>query len=88
MEHSRGRADVPLNVTGLGHAEATGGGLLQSRRNAVKTAEAIAEYFDLPVQVHPGLTMDGFAVAGPDYGQWQGLTPDEAERAVSLEKAR
>jgi len=38
---------------------------------AVKTAEAIARHFDLPVQVHPGL-------ADIDYGQWQGFTPAEA----------
>jgi probable phosphoglycerate mutase len=37
---------------------------------AVKTAEAIARHFDLTVQVHPGL-------ADINYGQWQGLTPDE-----------
>ena len=38
---------------------------------AVQTAEAIAQQFDLPVQSHRGLT-------DINYGQWQGLTPDEA----------
>jgi probable phosphoglycerate mutase len=37
----------------------------------VQTAEPIAAHFDLKVQVRPGL-------ADIDYGQWQGLTPDEA----------
>jgi probable phosphoglycerate mutase len=40
---------------------------------AGKTAEAIAWHFDLPVQIHKGLT-------DIDYGQWQGLTPDEARK--------
>jgi broad specificity phosphatase PhoE len=39
---------------------------------AVNTAEAIARHFGLPVQVHPG-------IADIDYGQWQGLTPDEVK---------
>jgi probable phosphoglycerate mutase len=38
---------------------------------AVKTAEAVAWHFGLSVQVHPGLI-------DIDYGEWQGLTPDEA----------
>lgn len=40
---------------------------------AVKTAEAIARHFYLPVQTHSGLI-------DIDYGQWQGLTPDEARQ--------
>ena len=80
VERFRGRADVTLNETGLSQAEATGQRVaaewtpsavyssLLSR--AVMTAEAIARHFDLPVQVHPGL-------ADIDYGEWQGLTPDE-----------
>jgi broad specificity phosphatase PhoE len=36
----------------------------------VRTAEAIAKHFNLPVQIHPGM-------ADIDYGEWQGLTPDE-----------
>lgn len=38
---------------------------------AVRTAEAIGRYVGLPVEIHPGL-------ADIDYGEWQGLTPDEA----------
>jgi len=38
---------------------------------AVRTAEAVAQHFSLPVQPRPNL-------ADIDYGEWQGLTPDEA----------
>jgi broad specificity phosphatase PhoE len=81
VERFRGRADVPLNETGLAQAEATGRRIASMWQpvavyasplsRAVKTAEAIARSFALPVQVHPGL-------ADIDYGLWQGLTPDEA----------
>jgi len=88
VERFRGRADVPLNDTGLAQAEATGQRVASdaspSRERqpvaiyssplsrAVKTAEAIAKHFNLPVQTHPG-------IADIDYGQWQGLTPDEVK---------
>ena len=81
VERFRGRADVPLDETGLAQAEATGrrtaadvipAAVYSSPlARAVKTAEAIAGHFALAVQVHPGL-------ADIDYGEWQGLTPDEA----------
>jgi probable phosphoglycerate mutase len=80
VERFRGRADVTLNETGLSQAEATGQRVAAEwtpsavysspLSRAVMTAEAIARHFDLPVQVHPGL-------ADIDYGEWQGLTPDE-----------
>ena len=83
VERFRGRADVPLNETGLAQAEATGQRVAAEWRptavyssplsRAVQTAEAIARHFDLPVQVHPGL-------ADIDYGEWQGLSPDEARQ--------
>jgi probable phosphoglycerate mutase len=38
---------------------------------SVKTAESIAKHYDLKVQIHPGL-------ADIDYGEWQGLSPEEA----------
>jgi broad specificity phosphatase PhoE len=82
VERFRGRADVPLNTVGLAQAEATGKRVASEWQpvcvyasplaRAVKTAEAIARHFDLPVQIHPG-------VADIDYGAWQGLTPDEVE---------
>ena len=83
VERFRGRADVPLNGTGLAQAEATGWRVAKAWQpvaiyssplgRAVKTAEAIAKHFDLPVQIQPGL-------ADIDYGDWQGLSPDEARQ--------
>ena len=82
VERFRGRADVPLNVTGLAQAKATGQRVASEWQpaaiyasplsRAVKTAEAIAKHFSLPVQIHPG-------IADIDYGQWQGLTPNEVK---------
>lgn len=83
IERFRGRADVPLNEVGLAQAEAAGQRVASQwtptavyaspLSRAVKTAEAIAKHYDLPVQIHPGL-------ADIDYGEWQGLTPDEAHQ--------
>lgn len=80
VEHFRGRADIPLNETGLAQAEAVGRRIAAERKlsavyssplsRAVKTAEFVAGHFDLPVLTHP-------ALIDIDYGQWQGLTPDE-----------
>jgi len=80
VERFRGRADVPLNKTGLVQADVTGRRIAAEWRpaaiyssplsRAVKTAEIIAQYFELPVNVHSDLI-------DVDYGQWQGLTPDE-----------
>jgi probable phosphoglycerate mutase len=71
---------VPLNETGFKQAEATGVRVATKWKpaaiyssplsRAVKTAEAIAKHFDLTVQIHPDL-------ADIDYGDWQGLSPDE-----------
>jgi phosphoserine phosphatase len=81
IERFRGQADVPLNETGLSQAEATGQRVAKvwlpvaiytsPLSRSVKTAQAIARHFDLSAQIHPGL-------ADIDYGDWQGLTPDEA----------
>jgi probable phosphoglycerate mutase len=72
-----------LNETGLAQAEATGQRVAAEWQpsaiytsplsRSVKTAEAIAKHFDLPVQQHPGL-------ADIDYGEWQGLSPEEARQ--------
>ena len=80
-ERFRGRFDVPLNATGLAQAEATSERILKTWKpsavyssplsRSLSTAEAIARRFSLPVQVHPGL-------ADIDFGEWQGLTAEEA----------
>jgi probable phosphoglycerate mutase len=91
VERFRGRADVPLNATGLAQAEATGRRIAAEWQpvavyssplsRAVKTAEATAKHFHLDVQIQPGL-------ADIDYGQWQGLTSDEArERWPDVHRA-
>lgn len=81
IERFRGRADIPLNETGLAQAEATGKRVASEWQpvavytsplsRSVKTAESIAKHYDLKVQIHPGL-------ADIDYGEWQGLSPEEA----------
>lgn len=81
VERFRGRADVPLNATGLAQAEATGERVARTWRpaaiyasplsRATVTAEAAGRRLGLPVLPLPG-------VIDIDYGEWQGLTPDEA----------
>lgn len=83
VERFRGRADVPLNDTGMKQAELTGKRIASAWNpvavyssplsRAVKTAQAAATYFDLPVQVHSSL-------ADIDYGKWQGLTPEQVRQ--------
>jgi len=82
VEHFRGRADVPLNETGITQAKRMAQRVATQWRpvaiysspltRAVKTAEAVAWHFGLSVQAHPGLI-------DIHYGQWQGLTPSEAK---------
>jgi probable phosphoglycerate mutase len=82
-ERFRGRADVPLNETGSAQAEATGRRVASEWQpvavyssplsRSVKTAEAIASHYNMKVQIHPGL-------ADIDYGEWQGLSPEEAHQ--------
>lgn len=80
IERFRGRADVPLNETGIKQAEATARRVAAQWQpvavyssplsRALKTAEAIAQPFQIPVQPLTG-------VIDIDYGDWQGLTPQE-----------
>lgn len=82
-ERFRGRADIPLNAAGLSQAEAVGRRALAEWQpaaifssplsRAVLTAEAVAKHFGLRVQAQPGLV-------DIDYGEWQGLTPDEVRQ--------
>jgi broad specificity phosphatase PhoE len=78
----RGRADLKLTDTGIAQAEATARRIDASWRpgaiyasplgRTLETARIIAEPLRLPVQ-----TLD--ALIDIDYGQWQGLTLDEAK---------
>jgi broad specificity phosphatase PhoE len=80
-ERFRPQTDAPLNDAGIQQAEATGRRIAAKWQpnavyssplaRAVRTADAIAENFNLPVVVHPGL-------ADIDYGEWQGVTADQA----------
>jgi broad specificity phosphatase PhoE len=80
----RGRQDVPLDAVGRSEADALARRLKTSfnithlltspLRRAVETAEAIAKTIDLPAVVEPRLN-------DLDYGEWQGLTAEEAAAA-------
>jgi len=83
IECFRGRVDIPLNETGIAQAEATGKRIAAEwlpaavytspLSRSVMTAEAIAGHHSLEVRPHPGLV-------DIDYGDWQGLSPDEARQ--------
>lgn len=78
----RGRAELKLTEKGVAQAEATARRISASWQpgaiyasplgRTLRTARIIAEPLRLPVQ-----TLD--ALIDIDYGQWQGLTPDEAK---------
>ena len=80
-ERFRGRADLQLTAQGLAQAHATSGRIRSSwavaavytspMSRCVRTGQIIAEAFGLealPIE----------ALNDIDYGEWQGLTPDEA----------
>jgi probable phosphoglycerate mutase len=83
IERFRGREDLPLDDTGLAQAERTAERIARQWRpsavyssplgRARATAEAIARLCRGSVQVRQGLI-------DIDYGQWQGLTPEQAMR--------
>lgn len=88
FERFRGRADVPLNEAGILQAAATGERVAAEWQpsaiytsplsRSVKTAEAIARHFGLPVQAMAEL-------ADIDYGEWQGLSPEEVSHTWKTE---
>lgn len=91
IERFRGRVDLPLDDVGLRQAEAVGRRMAlewelaavyaSPLARAVQTAEAIATACDLAVQPLPG-------VIDIDYGEWQGLSPQEvSERYPELYRA-
>ncbi len=80
VERFRGRADIELDEVGMKQAEATAGRIAEWQvsaiyssplRRALATAEVLARRFDLEVKSLPG-------IIDIDYGEWQGLSPDEA----------
>jgi len=80
VERYRGRADIDLDEVGRRQAEATAHRVAEWQvaavyssplRRALFTAEIAARRLGLGVSVLPGLI-------DIDYGEWQGLTPDEA----------
>ncbi len=83
-ERFRGRTDLSLNATGHAQAHAVARRIISSWRvatiytsplqRALQTAQAIAHRCAVKVQPCAGL-MD------INYGQWQGLTPEEAQQA-------
>lgn len=83
VERFRGRADVPLDATGLAQADAAGRRVAAEwspvaiycspLSRAIETGEAIARHGAAAVQPYPDLI-------DIDYGRWQGLTPAEARR--------
>ena len=77
----RGRIDVELNETGIKQAELLAEYLSDSKigaiyssplKRALKTAEIIAGYHKLDVEIAPGLI-------DFDYGKWQGLSHQEVK---------
>jgi broad specificity phosphatase PhoE len=85
VERFRGRADIALDEIGIAQAKAVAGrisGIPVSAvyssplRRAMTTAEAIAEKCGLVVN-----PLDG--IVDIDYGDWQGLSPEEASQKDS-----
>lgn len=81
MERFRGRADIDLDEVGIRQAEAIAGRIAEWQisaiyssplRRALTTARILARRFDLEVKSLPG-------IVDIDYGEWQGLSPEEAE---------
>ena len=80
VERFRGRADVPLNASGLSQAEATARRVAREWRPVAIYASPLSRAFATaePIgrQTHLAVTrLDG--VIDIDYGVWEGLTPDE-----------
>jgi broad specificity phosphatase PhoE len=80
-ERFRGRADIALDEVGKKQAEATAGRVAEWQVNAIyssplrramETAQTLARSSGLEVRALPD-------IIDIDYGQWQGLLPEEAE---------
>jgi broad specificity phosphatase PhoE len=79
VERFRGRADIKLDEVGIKQAEVAAAWIADWRvsavyssplRRALATAEIIARPFSLEVKPLPG-------IIDIDYGEWQGLSPEE-----------
>lgn len=83
VERFRGRADIPLNDTGVAQAEAASRRIARTwpvsavysspLQRSWRTAQAIAAPGNLPVYPLEGLL-------DIDYGEWQGLSPEEVRQ--------
>ena len=80
IERFRGRADLALDDMGMKQAKATAGRVAEwpvsavyssPLRRTLMTAQPIARQFELDVK-----PLDG--IIDIDYGEWQGLSPEEA----------
>jgi len=90
VERFRGHYDIPLDETGLKQGEAVAQRIAAQFKpervftspliRARKTAEIIAKKVGIPVIIHRG-------IIDIDYGEWQGLTPDEAKARFPHESA-
>jgi len=83
VERFRGRADLPLNETGLAQAHKIAARLAREKiaavyasplQRAIQTAQPLAEAYQLQVQQHPGLL-------DIDFGALEGMTLEEAQEA-------
>jgi probable phosphoglycerate mutase len=82
-ERFRGRSEAPLNAAGLAQAEAAARRIAATWKpvavyasplsRALQTGEAIARACGVTIQPEPGLI-------DIDFGQWQGLSGDEARQ--------
>ncbi|OGO59188.1 MAG: hypothetical protein A2025_01465 [Chloroflexi bacterium RBG_19FT_COMBO_47_15] len=80
VERFRGRADIKLDEVGVKQAEAAAARIADWQvsavyssplRRALATAEILVRPFGLEVKLLPG-------IIDIDYGEWQGLSPEEA----------
>ncbi|MBI5651050.1 MAG: histidine phosphatase family protein [Chloroflexi bacterium] len=83
VERFRGRADLPLNDTGLAQAQKIAARLAREKiiaiyasplQRALQTAKPLADALELAVQPHPDLL-------DIDFGALEGMTGDEAKQA-------
>jgi broad specificity phosphatase PhoE len=83
VERFRGRADLPLNETGLTQAQKIAPRLARENiiaiyasplQRALQTAKPLADAFKLEIQQHPGLL-------DLDFGALEGMTGEEAKQA-------